>query len=276
MENLKKIIRINYFKNNYMNKSKEFKNLVNIITELREKCPWDKKQTNDSLRTLTIEECYELSEAIIEKDDISLKKELGDLLTHIIFYSIIAEENKSFSLSDVISSQSSKLINRHPHIYGELNTLSESEVKKNWETIKLKEKGSKNSVLSGVPKSVPTMLKSWRIQEKVRGIGFEWNSKEGYVQKMEEELIELKRELSGSDKKKMEEELGDFLFSIISYSHFMQINPLDALERSNQKFIKRFSQMEQNIIKDKQKIQDLNIEDFEKYWNDIKLNEFKK
>jgi len=259
-----------------MSNSKEFKNLVKIIHELRNKCPWDKKQTIDSLRTLTIEECYELSEAIIEKDKFSMKKELGDLLTHIIFYSIIAEEKNNFSLSDVISSQSNKLINRHPHIYGKLDALTESEVKKNWESIKLKEKGSKNSVLSGVPKSIPTMLKSWRIQEKVRGIGFEWDNKEGYFQKIEEELIELKEEITNSSKNKIEEELGDFLFSIISYSHFLNINPVDTLEKANQKFIKRFSLMEKNIIKDNKKIQDLDLQDFEKYWNDIKLNQFKK
>ena len=259
-----------------MSNSKEFKNLVKIIHELRNKCPWDKKQTNDSLRTLTIEECYELSEAIIEKDKVSMKKELGDLLTHIIFYSIIAEEKNNFSLSDVISSQSNKLINRHPHIYGKLDALTESEVKKNWESIKLKEKGSKNSVLSGVPKSIPTMLKSWRIQAKVRGIGFEWDNKEGYFQKIEEELIELKKEITNSSKNKIEEELGDFLFSIISYSHFLNINPVDALEKANQKFIKRFSLMERSIIKDNKKIQDLDLQDFEKYWNDIKLNQFKK
>jgi len=259
-----------------MSSSKEFENLVKIIAELREKCPWDKKQTNDSLRTLTIEECYELSESIINKDQDSIKKELGDVLTHIIFYSILAKEKNFFSLEDVICSQSSKLIDRHPHIYSRSDNLTEAEVKKNWEAIKLQEKGSKKSILSGVPKSLPTMLKSWRIQEKVRGIGFEWDSESGFIEKVEEELLELKKEIRDSNKKRIEEELGDFLFSIISYSKYLNINPIDALEKSNQKFINRFSLMEKDILKDNKKIQDLDIKQFEKYWNKVKSNEIRK
>ena len=259
-----------------MSSSKEFKNLVKIISELREKCPWDKKQTNDSLRTLTIEECYELSESIINQDQDAIKKELGDVLTHIIFYSILAKEKNFFSLEDVLTSQSSKLVDRHPHIYNRIDNLTESEVKKNWEAIKLKEKGGKKSILSGVPKSLPTMLKSWRIQEKVRGIGFEWKNEGGFVEKVEEELLELKTEIRNSDKKRIEEELGDFLFSIISYSKYLDINPIDALEKSNQKFINRFSLMEKYILEDDKKIQDLNIKQFEKYWNQVKSEGVKK
>ena len=256
-----------------MNYSKEFENLVKIISELRKKCPWDKKQTNESLRTLTIEECYELSDSILSNQFDSIKKELGDLLTHIIFYSIIAEENKNFSLKDLIIDQSDKLIRRHPHIYGNVDAFTEEDVKKNWETIKLKEKDNKNSILSGVPKSLPTMLKSWRIQEKVRGIGFEWASEEGFFQKVEEELQELKQEIQNSNKCSIEEELGDFLFSVISYSKYLDINPVDALEKANKKFIKRFSQMERDILKDQKKIEDLSIIDFEKYWDQVKLKE---
>ena len=254
-----------------MSKLDEFDNLVKVINELRLKCPWDKSQTNKTLRTLTIEECYELSDAIVNNDQNSIKKELGDILTHIIFYSILAEEKKIFSLRDVITSQTKKLITRHPHIYGGKKNLSESEVKKNWEAIKLNEKGSGNSVLSGVPSSLPTMLKSWRIQEKVRGIGFQWAKKEGYIKKMEEEFFELKKEIVDSNKNKMEEELGDFMFSIISFSYFLKLNPVDALEKANQKFINRFSKMEQ-LIKDKgDRIQDLNISEFEKYWEKSKV-----
>ena len=180
-------------------------------------------------------------------------------------------KKKIFSLRDVITSQTKKLITRHPHIYGSKKNLSESEVKKNWEAIKLNEKGSGNSVLSGVPNSLPTMLKSWRIQEKVRGIGFQWSKKEGYVKKMEEEFFELKNEIVNSNKNKMEEELGDFMFSIISFSYFLKLNPVDALEKANQKFINRFSKMEK-LIKDKgDRIQDLNISEFEKYWEKAKV-----
>ena len=253
-----------------MSEINEFDNLVKIVNELRVKCPWDKKQTNKTLRTLTIEECYELSDAILNNDQESIKKELGDILTHIIFYSILANEKKIFSLNDVISSQKSKLINRHPHIYNNKKKLSEIEVKKNWEAIKLKEKDSGNSVLSGVPKSLPTMLKSWRIQEKVRGIGFQWKNQDGYIKKMEEELIELKKEIADSNKNKMEEELGDFLFSIISYSHFLNLNPIDSLEKANQKFINRFSKMEKIIIAEGKEIQNLKINEFEEYWKKIK------
>ena len=249
---------------------KSFSNLVKIIDELREKCPWDKNQTKDSLRSLTLEECYELSEAILSNDTDSIKNELGDILTHIIFYSRLFSEKNDFSISDVIHEQSVKLIRRHPHIYGDVKLKSESDVKRNWELIKLKENNKKKSILDGVPKTLPSMLKSWRVQEKVGGAGFEWKNVSKSLNKIDEEFNELKFEIENNNVENIEEEFGDVLFSLINFSRYLNINPVNALEKTNQKFIKRFKKMETEIGKDNKKIEDLTISELEKYWNKIK------
>lgn len=251
-------------------KKKSFYNLVKIIDELREKCPWDKNQTKDSLRSLTLEECYELSEAILSNDAESIKNELGDILTHIIFYSRLFSEKNDFSISDVIHEQSVKLIRRHPHIYGDVKLTSESDVKRNWELIKLKENNKKNSILDGVPKTLPSMLKSWRVQEKVGGAGFEWKNVSKSLNKIDEEFNELKFEIENNNVENIEEEFGDVLFSLINFSRYLNINPVNALEKTNQKFIKRFKKMEIEIDRDNKKIEDLTVSELEKYWNKIK------
>ncbi len=253
-----------------MKEKKSFSDLIKIIDELREKCPWDKKQTKDTLRTLTLEECYELSDSILSNDIHSIKKELGDLLTHIIFYSKIFSEKNNFSIYDVIHDQSEKLIRRHPHIYGDLNVKDDIEVKKNWEIIKLKESGQKKSVLDGVPKSLPTMLKSWRIQEKVAGVGFEWADVSGAIDKIDEEFKELKLEITHNNKKNIEDELGDVFFSLVNFSRYLNVNPIDALEKTNQKFINRFKKLEKQITNDKRKIEELELEELDLYWKKVK------
>ena len=249
---------------------KSFSNLVKIIDELREKCPWDKNQTKDSLRSLTLEECYELSEAILSNDTESIKNELGDILTHIIFYSRLFSEKNDFSIFDVIHEQSVKLIRRHPHIYGDVKLKSESDVKRNWELIKLKENNKKKSILDGVPNTLPSMLKSWRVQEKVGGAGFEWKNVSKSLNKIDEEFNELKFEIENNNVENIEEEFGDVLFSLINFSRYLNINPVNALEKTNQKFIKRFKKMEIEIDRDNKKIEDLKVSELEKYWNKIK------
>lgn len=251
-------------------KKKSFSNLVKIIDELREKCPWDKSQTKDSLRSLTLEECYELSDAILSNDTESIKNELGDILTHIIFYSRLFSEKNDFSIFDVIHEQSEKLIRRHPHIYGDVKLKSEFDVKKNWELIKLKENNKKKSILDGVPKTLPSMLKSWRVQEKVGGAGFEWKNVSKYLNKIDEEFNELKFEIENNNIENIEEEFGDVFFSLINFSRYLNINPVDALEKTNQKFIKRFKKMETEIDSDNKKIEDLTLSELENYWNRIK------
>ena len=223
------------------NKTKAFERLLKIMDELREQCPWDKDQTMDSLRYLTIEELYELSDAILNKDMEEIKKELGDILLHIVFYSRIASETNDFDISDVIHAVCDKLVHRHPHIYGDVKVKDAIEVKKNWEKLKLKE--GKKSVLEGVPKSLPAIVKSFRIQEKVRGIGFDWDNKNQVWDKVLEEIEELKIEVEKGDKDKIESEFGDVLFALTNYSRFINVNPEDALERTNKRFIKRFQIM---------------------------------
>ena len=223
-------------------KLKAFERLLNIMDELREKCPWDKKQTIQSLRYLTIEELYELSDAIIDNDMDEVKKELGDILLHIVFYCRIGSEKKHFDIEDVINSICAKLIHRHPHIYGDTKVSNEYDVKKNWEKLKLKE--GKKSVLEGVPKSLPAIVKAFRIQEKVRGIGFDWDNKNQVWQKVLEEIEELKVEVNKGNKDRIESEFGDLLFALTNYSRFIDVNPEDALERTNKRFIKRFQIME--------------------------------
>ena len=237
--------------------------LIKIMDELREKCPWDKKQTIQSLRHLTIEEVYELSESIQNQNYDEIKKELGDLLLHIVFYSKIASENNKFSFDDVIEDICKKLVDRHPHIYGNLNVSSEDDVKSNWEKIKLKE--GRKSILSGVPKSLPTLIKSYRIQEKVSGVGFDWKLKKDVISKIKEEINELEVEVK-NDTSNIEDEFGDLLFSLINYSRFLKINPDDALNKTNKKFIKRFKKMENIIQNDAKKIDNLDLKELNHYW----------
>jgi len=252
-----------------MKKKKEtFARLLTIMDELREQCPWDKKQTMDSLRYLTIEEMYELSDAILDKNMDDIKKELGDLLLHIIFYSKIASETNNFDISDVINEVCDKLIYRHPHIYGNVEVTDDVEVKKNWEKLKLKE--GKKSVLEGVPKSLPAIVKSFRIQEKVRGIGFDWDNKTQVWNKVLEELEELKIEVEKGDNDKIESEFGDVLFALTNYSRFIEVNPEDALERTNKRFIKRFQIMEKLIKKKGKDLTEMNLEEMDEYWGEAK------
>ena len=245
-----------------------FSRLITIMDELREECPWDKKQTMDSLRYLTIEEMYELSDAILEKDMEEIKKELGDLLLHIVFYSRIASETNDFDISDVINNVCDKLIHRHPHIYADVKVKDEVEVKRNWEKLKLKE--GKKSVLEGVPRSLPAIVKSFRIQEKVRGIGFDWDNKTQVWDKVLEEIEELKFEVKKGDEDRIESEFGDVLFALTNYSRFINVNPEDALERTNKRFIKRFQIMENLIEKENLKLDEMNLNQMDVYWTQAK------
>ena len=244
-----------------------FERLLTIMDELREKCPWDRKQTLTSLRHLTIEETYELSDAILKNDLTELKGELGDLMLHLVFYSKIAQEKKAFDITDVLNGICDKLIHRHPHIYGDVEAADEEQVKANWEKLKLKE--GKTSVLSGVPNSLPSLLKSARIQEKVKGIGFDWDNQEQVWEKVLEEIQELKIEVD-KNSNRIEDEFGDVLFSMINYARFIGINPEDALERTNQKFIDRFQLMEQLMKADKEDISSMNLDEMDVYWEKAK------
>ena len=249
-------------------KSKAFVRLLTIMDDLREKCPWDKKQTMDSLRYLTIEELYELSDAILDKYTDEIKKELGDILLHIVFYSRIASETNDFDITDVINSVCDKLIHRHPHIYGDVNVKDEVEVKKNWEKLKLKE--GKKSVLEGVPKSLPAIVKSFRIQEKVRGIGFDWDNKNQVWEKVVEEIEELKIEIKNGNQDRIESEFGDVLFALTNYARFVNVNPEDALERTNKRFIKRFQIMEKMIYAEGLSLSDMSLSDMDVFWDKAK------
>lgn len=252
-------------------KLKAFERLLNIMDELREKCPWDRKQTMESLRHLTIEELYELSDAIIDKDLEEVRKELGDLMLHMVFYSKIGSEKGAFDIADVLNGVCEKLINRHPHIYGEVEVANEEEVKANWETIKLKEGKGKRSVLEGVPKSLPSLVKAGRIQDKARGVGFDWENKEQVWEKVEEEIEELRREVdaneNGSNSQRVEAEFGDVLFSMINYARFLGVNPDDALERTNRKFIHRFKFLEKESAKAGKKMGEMSLEEMDVFWN---------
>jgi XTP/dITP diphosphohydrolase len=233
------------------------------MDELRAKCPWDSKQTFDTLRYLTIEETYELSDAIIEKKYSDIGKELGDLLLHIVFYAKIAEEQNLFNIETVIEGICEKLIRRHPHIFGKIEVNSVDEVKENWEKIKLKE--GNESVLSGVPSSLPAMVKAYRIQEKVRGVGFDWENTEQVWEKVQEELAEFYQE-KNQNSEKMEDEFGDILFSLINYARFMNINPEDALEKTNRKFIQRFTYIEQKAKEEGKALSEMTLVEMEKFW----------
>ena len=245
-----------------------FKRLLNIMDDLRSKCPWDMKQTIDSLRYLTLEEVYELSDAIIEGNMQEIKKELGDIMLHLVFYSKIASETNTFNITDVINGVCDKLIHRHPHIYGDIEVADEKDVKANWEKLKLNE--GKTSVLEGVPKSLPAMVKSMRIQEKARGVGFDWDDRQQVWDKVQEELTELKIEIDKGDTQKTSEEFGDLFFSLINYARFVYVNPEDALEKTNKKFIKRFKYMEKKIKSNGQELSDLTLKEMDMYWNESK------
>ena len=245
-----------------------FKRLLDIMDDLRAKCPWDKKQTLESLRYLTLEEVYELSDAILSADMEEVKKELGDVMLHLVFYAKIASESNRFDITDVLNGICDKLVHRHPHIYGDVKVASEEEVKANWEKLKLKE--GKKSVMEGVPKSLPAMVKSIRIQEKARGMGFDWDNKQQVWQKVKEEIEEFEIEQKAKDSQKSEEEFGDLLFSLINYSRFVSINPEDALERTNKKFIERFQYMESQLEKESLKMEDLSLDQLDEYWNRAK------
>ena len=250
---------------------KNFGKLLEIMDILREQCPWDKNQTFDTLRTLTIEETYELSDAIIEKDLNEIKKELGDLLLHIVFYSKLGSETGEFDVSDVIENLNQKLIYRHPHIFSNTKVKDAKEVEENWEQLKLKEKGRKNSVLEGVPKSLPALIKAYRIQDKVRGVGFDWDKKEQLWNKVTEELGELNHELlKNPDSQEAEIEFGDLFFSLINAARLYGINPENALERTNMKFIKRFNYLEERTIKLGKNLKDMTLEQMDKIWDEAK------
>tara|TARA_B100000767_G_C19598449_1_gene464566 strand:- start:5 stop:784 length:780 start_codon:yes stop_codon:yes gene_type:complete len=245
-----------------------FSRLLDIMDELREKCPWDKKQTLESLRHLTIEETYELADAILNNDLQEIKKELGDVLLHIVFYSKIGSEQKAFDIADVANSISDKLIHRHPHIYGDVKVLNEEDVKRNWEQLKLKE--GKTSVLEGVPKSLPAVVKASRIQEKVAGVGFDWEKPEQVWEKVQEELSELNEEIKTGNKENTEKEFGDVLFSMINYARFIGVNPENALEKTNKKFINRFQYLEQAAKEEGKDISDMSLTEMDVYWEKSK------
>ena len=250
-------------------RSEAFLRLLNIMDDLREKCPWDKKQTMDSLSYLTIEETYELIDAISAQDLNEVKGELGDLLLHIVFYTKIASETNEFDIVDVIHTVCDKLVERHPHIYGDIIAQSEEEVKANWEKIKLKK--GKKSVLEGVPKSLPAMVKSMRIQEKARGVGFDWEHKDQVFEKVLEEFKELDNEInSGDDKAKVEKEFGDVLFSMINYARFIGVDPELALERTNKKFIGRFTYLESEVKKKQKDLLKMTLAEMDEIWNESK------
>lgn len=247
---------------------KAFDRLLTIMDELREQCPWDKKQTLQTLRHLTIEETYELGDAILENDLKEVKNELGDLLLHIVFYARIGSETNSFDIADVANSICDKLINRHPHIYGDVTVTNEEDVKRNWENIKLKE--GKKSVLEGVPNSLPALVKANRIQEKVAGVGFDWERPEQVFEKVKEELSELQEEVNSGNRDKLEAEFGDVLFSIVNYARFLDINPENALERTNKKFIKRFQYLEGKAKEHNRTLKEMSLAEMDVYWEEAK------
>ena len=253
-------------------KLKAFEKLLTIMDKLRIGCPWDKKQTFESLRHLTIEEVYELSDAILEKNMNDIEGELGDLMLHLVFYAKIGSETNDFDITGVLNKISEKLIYRHPHIFGDEKADNAEEVLQNWEKLKLKE--GRKSVLEGVPKSLPPLVKSYRIQEKAKGVGFEWENREDVWDKVKEELAELKYEVdNNADKAKLEDELGDLLFAITNYARYIGVNPEDALERTNKKFIRRFQFMEEHSADEGKKLEDMTLIEMEEYWQRAKKTE---
>ena len=238
------------------------------MDDLRKGCPWDKEQTLESLRHLTLEETYELSDAILDNNLNEIKEEVGDLMLHLVFYSKIGSEKGAFDITDVLNTISEKLIFRHPHIYGDVKVVDAKEVKENWENLKLKE--GKKSVLEGVPKSVPPLLKAYRIQEKVKGVGFDWERPEQVWEKVEEEMLEMKAEVATGNKEKTEEEFGDLLFALVNYARFVGVNPDDALERTNKKFIKRFQYLESEAGKIGRSLKDMTLAEMDVFWEKAK------
>jgi len=250
-------------------KLKEFERLLGIMDELRAGCPWDKKQTLESLRHLTIEETYELSDAILSKDMDDIKKEMGDLMLHLVFYAKIASETGEFDIGDVLYEINEKLIMRHPHIYGDVEVSGADEVKDNWEKIKLRE--GRKSVLTGVPGSLPALVKAYRMQEKAKGVGFDWEKPHQVWDKVVEEKDELLHEIKNNgSKEKIEEEFGDLLFALVNYARFIDINPEDALEKSNRKFLKRFTYLEENVARDGRSLHEMTLDEMDVYWNRAK------
>ena len=247
---------------------KAFDRLLTIMDELREQCPWDRKQTMESLRHLTIEETYELGDAILDNNLDEVKKELGDVLLHLVFYAKIGSEKKAFDIADVANEICEKLISRHPHIYGDVEVADEEEVKRNWENLKLKE--GKESVLEGVPKSLPALVKASRIQDKVAGVGFDWEEPQQVFEKLQEELEELQHEVEEHNEDKIEAEFGDVLFSMINYARFLKVNPENALERTNKKFIKRFQYLETKAKEKSISLKDMSLAEMDVFWNEAK------
>jgi len=251
---------------------KAFNRLLDIMDDLRAQCPWDKKQTFESLRPLTIEETYELGDAILDNDLEEIKKELGDILLHIVFYAKIGSEEKAFDIADVSNEICEKLISRHPHIYGDVKVENEKEVAENWEKLKIKE--GRKSILEGVPRSLPALVKAWRIQEKVSGVGFDWKNFNQVFEKVEEELQEFKEEIQQQNQEKAEAEFGDFLFSLINYARFMKINPENALEKTNKKFINRFQYIEKQAQKNQKNVKDMSLKEMDEFWKKAKNIQF--
>ncbi|WP_336066044.1 nucleoside triphosphate pyrophosphohydrolase [Mesoflavibacter sp. CH_XMU1404-2] len=247
---------------------KAFDRLLTIMNELREQCPWDKKQTMQTLRHLTIEETYELGDAILDNDLEEVKKELGDLMLHLVFYAKIGSETNDFDIADVLNTVCEKLIHRHPHIYGDVKVENEDDVKRNWENLKLKE--GKKSVLEGVPNSLPALVKANRIQDKVAGVGFDWEQPEQVWEKVEEELSEFKEEVQKGNKDAMESEFGDVLFSMVNYARFLKINPENALERTNKKFSKRFMYLEEKAKSLNKDLKDMTLAEMDVFWEEAK------
>ncbi|HBX46901.1 nucleoside triphosphate pyrophosphohydrolase [Limibacterium fermenti] len=251
-------------------KIEAFGRLLDVMDELRLKCPWDKVQTNESLRANTVEETYELVDAIINKDNENIKKELGDLLLHVVFYSKIGEEKQAFDVADVCNAICEKLIFRHPHVFGDAHTRTAQAVERSWEQIKLKEKGGNKTVLEGVPSLLPSLIKAYRIQDKARNVGFDWNKRYDVWDKVDEELGELKTEIEQLDADKMEGEFGDLLFSVINAARLYKVNPDNALERTNRKFINRFNYMEKKVKDQGRSLNEMSLEEMEEIWQEAK------
>ena len=251
-------------------KMEAFGRLLDILDELRVKCPWDRKQTNESLRTNTIEETYELSDALMREDNNEIKKELGDLMLHVVFYAKIGDEKQAFDIKDVCDSLCEKLIYRHPHVFGDTEANTSQKVEQNWEQLKLKEKGGNKTVLAGVPNALPALIKAHRIQDKARNVGFDWEKREQVWDKVQEEFNELKQEIDNMDPDKMEAEFGDLFFSLINAARLYKINPDNALERTNQKFIRRFNYLEAHTISQGRSLKEMTLEEMDQLWEEAK------
>lgn len=251
-------------------KMEAFGRLLDILDELRVKCPWDRKQTNESLRTNTIEETYELSDALMREDNNEIKKELGDLLLHVVFYAKIGDEKQAFDIKDVCDSLCEKLIYRHPHVFGDTEANTSQKVEQNWEQLKLKEKGGNKTVLAGVPNALPALIKAHRIQDKARNVGFDWEKREQVWDKVQEEFNELKQEIDNMNPDKMEAEFGDLFFSLINAARLYKINPDNALERTNQKFIRRFNYLEAHTISQGRSLKEMTLEEMDQLWEEAK------